>query len=290
MDTINKVATTDANVLLLGENGTGKEIMAREIHKRSLRADEVFISVDMGALPETLFESEMFGYIKGAFTDAHQDRPGRFEIASGGTLFLDEIANLSLTLQSKLLSVLQNRTISRIGSTQYIPIDIRLISATNKNLDRLIRTDEFREDLLYRINTIQIEIPPLRDRKEDIPALANHFLDLYSRKYGKKDLLFTPSVMKEMENYSWPGNIRELRHNIEKAVILTESKSIKPEVIFKKYSDEKTFNSASFNLEENERRLIINALALNKGNMARTARKLGVSRKTLYNKMKKFNL
>lgn len=290
MSTINKVAATDANVLLLGENGTGKEIMAREIHKRSLRADEVFISVDMGALPETLFESEMFGYVKGAFTDARQDKPGRFEIASGGTLFLDEIGNLSFPLQSKLLSVLQNRSISRIGSTQLIPVDIRLITATNKNLDRLIRTEEFREDLLYRINTIQIEIPPLRERKEDIPALAKHFLELYINKYGKTDLSFSRSAIKEMESYPWPGNIRELRHNIEKAVIFSETDTIEPGVIFQKISGEKTFGPTSLNLEENEKVLIIKVLELNKGNMSRTAWDLGISRKTLYNKIRRYHL
>lgn len=290
MSTINKVAVTDANVLLSGENGTGKEIMAREIHKRSLRSDEVFINVDVGALPETLFESEMFGYIKGAFTDAHQDKPGRFEIASGGTLFLDEIGNLSLPLQSKLLSALQNRNVLRIGSAQLIPIDIRLISATNRNLDRLIRAEKFREDLLYRINTIQIEIPPLRERKEDIPALADHFLELYCSKYGKTDLSFSRTAIREMESYPWPGNIRELRHNVEKAVILSETDTIEPAMIFQKFSEDKTSVPASLNLDDHEKTLIRKAVELNRGNLSRSARELGISRKTLYNKMKKYNL
>jgi DNA-binding NtrC family response regulator len=290
MDMVDKVAVTDVNVLLLGENGTGKEVIAREIHKRSERSEEVFVPVDMAALPETLFESELFGHMKGAFTDAQRDKPGRFEIASGGTLFLDEIGNLSLSIQSKLLSVLQNREITRVGSTQSIGIDIRLISATNKNLQRMVRSDDFREDLLYRINTIQIEIPALRERREDIRLLAEHFLGLYGKKYGKEDLSLTVSAIREMEAYSWPGNIRELRHSIEKAVILTDKDAITPEMLFQKPGNTPELTRGSLNLKKMEKALIKKAIEINRGNLARSARDLGITRKTLYNKIEKFGI
>ncbi len=290
MEMVDKVSGTDVNVLLLGENGTGKEVIAREIHKRSGRSEEVFVSVDMAALPETLFESEMFGHMKGAFTDAQSDKPGRFEIASGGTLFLDEIGNLSLPVQSKILSVLQNREITRVGSTQPIAIDIRLISATNKSLSRMVKSDEFREDLLYRINTIQVEIPALRERREDINLLAEHFLDLYGKKYGKEGLSLTVSAIKEMEAYSWPGNIRELRHSIEKAVILTDKETITPEILFQKPGKSPDIAMGSLNLKEFEKALIKRAIEINRGNLAKSARDLGITRKTLYNKIEKYKL
>jgi len=290
MHTVDKVAGTEANVLLLGENGTGKEIIARQIHKRSSRSEEVFIGVDMAALPETLFESEMFGHVKGAFTDAREDKPGRFEIASGGTLFLDEIGNLSFPIQSKILSVLQNREVTRVGSIQPVSVDIRLISATNKNLRRMTQLEEFREDLLYRINTIQIEIPPLRERKEDIRILAEHFLSVYGKKYNKEGLAFTLSAVKDMTAYPWPGNIRELRHTIEKAVILTEKESIDPDAIFQRSALTQPPVSTSLNIEETEKILIKRALEVNRGNYTQCAKDLGITRKTLYNKLKKYGL
>ena len=290
MEMVDKVSGTDVNVLLLGENGTGKEVIAREIHKRSARSEEVIVSVDMAALPETLFESEMFGHVKGAYTDAHSDKPGRFEIASGGTLFLDEIGNLSLSVQSKILSVLQNREITRVGSTQPVGIDIRLISATNKNLLRMVKSGEFREDLLYRINTIQIEIPALRERREDIRLLAEHFLALYGKKYAKGELSLTVSAIKEMEAYSWPGNIRELRHSIEKAVILTDKDAISPEMLFQKPGKSPDIATGSLNLKEFEKALIKRAIEINRGNLAKSARDLGITRKTLYNKIDKYRI
>ena len=229
LQVINKVAKTDANVLVVGENGTGKELIVKEIHNNSRRADEAFISVDIGTITETLFESEMFGHVKGAFTDAKEDKPGWFETASGGTLFLDEIGNLSYNMQSKLLAAIQNRVIYRVGSKMPIPFDIRLICATNKNLEELVIRNLFREDLFYRINTIVIEMPPLRDRGEDIVLLAEHFLREYAGKYEKFNLKFSSKTLDKLMKYSWPGNVRELRHTIEKAVILCESDVLVPE-------------------------------------------------------------
>ncbi|MCR9085037.1 MAG: sigma-54 dependent transcriptional regulator, partial [Cyclobacteriaceae bacterium] len=219
---IDKVAQTDANVLILGENGTGKELIARAIHERSLRKDEIFVGVDMGAITETLFESELFGHKKGAFTDAKDDRAGRFEVADQGTLFLDEIGNLSMPLQSKLLTVLQRREVTRIGTNKAIPVDIRLICATNMPLHEMIMDNGFRQDLLYRINTVEIFLPPLRERQDDIPQLANHFLKIYGQKYRKTLSGFTDSAMDLLQRYSWPGNIRELQHAIERAIIMSE--------------------------------------------------------------------
>ncbi|MEQ9166969.1 MAG: sigma-54 dependent transcriptional regulator, partial [Fulvivirga sp.] len=215
---IEKVAKTDANVLILGENGTGKELVARAIHQRSLRKDQSFIGVDMGAITQTLFESELFGHKKGSFTDAKDDRAGRFELANGGTLFLDEIGNLSMPLQSKLLTVLQNREVTRIGSNTAIPIDIRLVCATNMNVHDMVNESTFRQDLLYRINTVEIKIPALRDRIEDIPLLANHFLTSYTKKYRKEIMRISPEAITSLQKYHWPGNIRELQHAIERAV------------------------------------------------------------------------
>ncbi|HHU26212.1 MAG TPA: sigma-54-dependent Fis family transcriptional regulator, partial [Bacteroidales bacterium] len=226
LELVAKVAKTDANVLITGENGTGKEVIARELHRQSLRHNEVMVSVDMGSLSETLFESELFGHVQGAFTDAKEDRVGKFEVAKGGTLFMDEIANLSLPLQAKLLAALQNREIVKVGSNKKIPIDIRLVCATNSDLNVLVREGQFREDLLYRINTIQVEIPPLRERVEDIPLLANFFLGIYSAKYNNPGLKFDNEVMEQMKRYAWPGNVRELQHAVEKAVILSEGDTL----------------------------------------------------------------
>ena len=225
---IKKVAVTDANVLITGENGTGKELIAKMIHRYSPRAAETLISVDMGAVTETLFESELFGHVKGAFTDAKADRSGKFEAADGGSLFLDEIGNLSYPLQAKLLSALQTRHITRVGSNKSISVDIRLISATNKNLFKSVKKGEFREDLLYRINTIHLEVPPLRERREDIPQLADFFLRRLARKYGKSDLKLGEKTLCKLESYAWPGNVRELEHAIEKAVILSDNQELQP--------------------------------------------------------------
>ena len=229
MQTIAKVAKTDANVLITGENGTGKELVAHEIHRRSERSNELLVSVDMGAIPETLFESELFGHKKGSFTDAREDRMGKFQLAHKGTLFLDEIGNLPLTLQSKLLTALQSRTIIPIGSNQPVPVDIRLICATNCNLEQLVMQQKFREDLLYRINTIWIEVPPLRERGGDIELLALFFLTYFEKKYRKPPLKISPQALQKLTEYPWPGNVRELQHTIEKAVILSDSGTLKPD-------------------------------------------------------------
>ena len=223
---VERVAKTDANVLIMGENGTGKELIARAVHQHSLRKENNFISVDMGAITETLFESELFGHKKGAFTDAREDRSGRFEIANGGTLFLDEIGNLSLSLQSKLLSVLQTRQVTRVGSNQPLAIDIRLVCATNMPLHQMVQEGTFRQDLLYRINTVEIHVPPLCDRIEDIPLLADHFVSTYAKKYNKKVTGISGDAITKLKRYPWPGNIRELQHAIERAIIMTDSTSL----------------------------------------------------------------
>ncbi len=287
--TINKVAQTDANILIIGENGTGKELIAREIHNKSQRSNEIFISVDASALPDSLFESELFGFVKGAFTDAKNDKAGKFELASGGTLFLDEIGNLSLTAQSKLLTVLQNREISRLGANYKIPIDIRLICATNKNINQMIENEEFREDLLYRINTIQIDVPPLRDRIGDIEILVDYFKNKYLEKYQKEDLKVDQSALKKLTQYNWPGNIRELQHVIEKAVILCEGNTLNDDDFW--FGKSKNTNKLdSLDLNENEKLIIKKAIGKNMGNYSNAAKELGVSRKTLYNKIKKYDL
>ncbi|MCX6321942.1 MAG: sigma-54 dependent transcriptional regulator [Bacteroidia bacterium] len=287
LNMVRKVAKTDANVLITGENGTGKELIAQEIHRQSNRSKEVLVSVDMGSLSESLFESELFGHIKGAFTDARENRQGKFEIADKGTLFLDEIGNLSFHLQAKLLAAIENRQITRIGSNQLIPTDIRLICATNKNLESMVTEGLFREDLLYRINTIQIELPPLRDRGNDIIILAEFFLKKYTNKYNKPNQKITQQANEKMLKYSWPGNIRELQHTIEKAVILSETAIIKPEDLFLRQINS-IKNHDSFNtLEEMEKQMIQNALEKNNGNFTAAADQLGVTRQTLYNRLKK---
>ncbi len=290
--TIEKVAATDANVLILGENGTGKELVARALHKNSKRCGEVFVRVDMGSLTPTLFESELFGHVKGAFTDAREDRPGRFEIASGGTLFLDEIGNIPPELQAKLLTVLQNLQIARVGSNNYKPIDIRLICATNTPIYQLVAENKFRQDLLYRINTVEINIPPLRDRKEDIKILAEHFLEIYRSKYNKQSLRLNPITIKKLENYLWPGNVRELQHAIERGVILSDSEVLQPSDFFftSPESKEEKFIFDTYNLEEVEKTVIRKALDENDGNITKAARELGLTRTSLYRRMEKYGL
>ena len=289
MNIIRKVAGTDANVLITGENGTGKELVAREIHNLSKRAGELMVNVDMGSITETLFESELFGHVKGAFTDAREDRKGKFELAQKGTLFLDEIGNLSLQSQAKLLSVLQNRNVVRVGSNKQIAVDIRLICATNCDLNHMVREGKFREDLLYRINTISIEVPPLRDRVDDIPILANYFLRINSERYGKSPLRINTPALEKLANHNWPGNVRELQHSIEKAVIMCDSPVLKP--------SDFAFNTTHRNpvhtditLEEMERRMILESLRRNNNNLSVVAGKLGITRQTLYNKMSRYQL
>lgn len=284
---VRKVAKTDANVLITGENGTGKELIAYEIHRLSDRSNEVMINVDMGSLTETLFESELFGHVKGAFTDARDNRPGKFEIADKGSLFLDEIGNLPYHLQSKLLAVVQNRLVTRIGSNRSVPVDIRLICATNKNLDKMVVEGLFREDLLYRINTIHIEIPPLRDRGNDILVLADFFLKKYSSKYNKPDLKINNQAQEKLFKYSWPGNIRELQHTIEKAVILSESIILKAEDFFMKPVLQGRPSDPAITLEEMEKQMIRQSIEKNNGNLSAAADQLGITRQTLYNKIRK---
>lgn len=285
-----KVAKTDANVLITGENGTGKELVAREIHRLSNRNKEIMVSVDMGAISETLFESELFGHTKGSFTDAGENRPGKFETANKGTLFLDEIGNLSYHLQAKLLTVIQSRQITRIGSNTPIDVDIRLICATNKDLNGMLKEGSFREDLLYRINTIQIEMPPLRERGEDILLLADFFLQKYSQKYNKPELKINARAEEKLLNYAWPGNIRELQHTIEKAVILSEGNILKPDSFFMKPMSLPKSNKEVLTLEEIEYRHINMAIERHKGNLSAAAGELGITRQTLYNKIKKMDL
>ena len=292
-DTVERVAGTDADVLVLGENGTGKELVARALHRRSARADEVFISVDMGAVSETLFESELFGHVKGAFTDAREDRAGRFEIASGGTLFLDEIGNLSLPLQAKLLSVLENRTVTRVGSNKSIPIDVRLICATNLPIRERVAAGEFRQDLLYRINTVEIGLPPLRDRVDDIPLLVAHFLGQYTRKYQKPQMQVHPRALQKLEQYSWPGNIRELQHALERAVILSDGPDIGPEdflLAAPEASDEESLKLNEYHLETVEKTVIRKAIEKHQGNLSQAARELGITRSALYRRLEKYGL
>ena len=289
LNIVQKVAATEANVLITGENGTGKELIALEIHNRSKRAGELMISVDMGSIPETLIESELFGHVKGAFTDAREDRKGKFELASNGTLFLDEIGNLSLHSQSKLLNVLQNRKIVRVGSNHETPVDIRLICATNRDLVKMVSESRFREDLLYRINTIMIEVPPLRDRVDDIPVLANYFLRAYCEKYNRIQMRFNTHALEKLANYSWPGNVRELQHSIEKAVIMSDSAVLMP-TDFEFSLVSRSIHRQEMTLEEMEKQMITDSLKRNGNNLSVVAEKLGITRQTLYNKLRKYNL
>jgi DNA-binding NtrC family response regulator len=289
MEMVRKVAKTDANIFIAGENGTGKELIAREIHRHSIRKNEIMIGVDMGAISESLFESELFGHKKGSFTDALEDRVGKFETANKGTLFLDEIGNLPLPLQAKLLTSLQNRTIVKVGSNSPVPIDIRLISATNKDLKNMIHDGLFREDLLYRINTITIELPPLRERGNDILLLAEFFLHKYRIKYNKPGLKIHQKAQNILLKYRWPGNVRELQHSIEKAVILAD-KSILDEDSFtlNDASSKQKFDLQDKTIEEMEKEMIMASIDKEKGNMSAVAKKLGITRPTLYKKLKKF--
>jgi two-component system response regulator HydG len=290
--TIKKVAKTDANVLILGENGTGKELVARALHRNSNRKDEVFISVDLGSITETLFESELFGHEKGAFTDAKKEKPGRFEIASKGTLFLDEIGNLSLPLQTKLLTVIERREITRVGANKPIPIDVRLICATNIDLYETVGNDAFRQDLLYRINTVEIHLPALRERSEDIPLLANHFLKSYLKKYKKTVKGINPSAIKKLTHYSWPGNVRELQHAIERAIIMCETNFLEPDDFILSPPRKKgaEIDLETFNLDEIEKNIIQRVLKQNQGNITQAAQELGLTRTSLYRRMEKYEL
>ena len=293
LTTVQKVANTDANVLILGENGTGKELIARAVHRASNRKDEVFISVDLGAISETLFESELFGFKKGAFTDAKEDRAGRFEAANKGTIFLDEIGNLSFSLQSKLLSVIQNRKVVRLGTNKEIPIDVRLICATNMPLYQMVNENKFRQDLLYRINTVEIPIPSLRERIEDISLLVDHFLEIYCKKYKMPLKRINQSTLKRLEKHNWPGNIRELQHAVERAVIMSESNMLQPHDFFlSKMDDEKNEGvlSSNMNLEDTEKILIRKVIDKHGGNISKAAKELGLTRASLYRRIEKYDL
>lgn len=286
---IDKVAKTDANILILGENGTGKELVARAIHQKSLRKDNSFVAVDMGAVTETLFESELFGHKKGAFTDARDDRPGRFELANGGTLFLDEIGNLSMNLQSKLLSALQSRQVTRVGANNPVEVDIRLVCATNMPLHEMVKEGKFRQDLLYRINTVEINIPPLCDRIDDIPMLATHFLNFYSKKYHKEVLSISSEAMGKLKKYPWPGNVRELQHAIERAVIMADSNTLQEsDFLFSRKGND--ISSDSLNLDEVEKSAVTKAIQLHNGNISKAADELGLTRASLYRRMEKYGL
>lgn len=287
---IERVAGTDADVLILGENGTGKELVARAIHRQSLRRDAVFMSVDLGAITETLFESELFGHVKGAFTDARQDKAGRFELAHGGTLFLDEIGNLSLPLQAKLLTALQSRTIQRVGSAKPFQVNARLICATNMPLHDMIDEKQFRQDLLYRINTVEIGVPALRERVEDIPLLAQHFLKVYSHKYKRTGMKIDSAAMQQMQQYAWPGNVRELQHALERAVILTESHVIQTNDLLMGLPLHHAPNEKPRTLDEMEKQFILQTLAAHDQNVSQTARTLGMTRTALYRRMRKHGI
>lgn len=291
-NTIEKVAVTDANVLILGENGTGKEMIARALHRRSARHENVFMNVDMGAITDSLFESELFGYVKGAFTDAKEDKAGRFELANGGTLFLDEIGNLPVPLQSKLLTVLQNRKVNRVGSAKSKEIDIRLVCATNQSLNEMVADSTFRQDLLFRINTIEIQLPPLRERIEDIEALTDHFIKLYSKKYKKEVNGCSKETIKKLEKHSWPGNVRELQHATERAVIMSESTILQPSdfLLTQEISDSEQVIFEDYNLEEVEKMVLRKALKKHEGNISKAAEELGLTRASLYRRMDKYGL
>ena len=287
-EVVERVAVTDANILITGENGTGKEMLAREIHSQSARCRKTMVSLDMGAIPETLFESELFGHIKGAFTDARTDREGKMETASGSTLFMDEIGNLPLHLQSKMLAVLQNRAVTRLGANEATPIDIRLISATNRDLHEAVSKGEFRQDLLFRINTIHINIPPLRNRKEDIVPLAERFMVRYGEKYNKTGLMLSGEAAEKLKAHPWEGNIRELQNVIEKAVIMCDGDIISPDHI-ELHTSQRPLNESQ-TLEEMERQTIAGAIAQCGGNLSQVAQQLGITRQTLYNKIKRYGL
>ncbi len=288
---IRKISKTDANVLVLGENGTGKELIARDIHKKSFRKEKVFIPVDLGSLSETLFESELFGHKKGAFTDATTEKTGRFEAANGGTIFLDEIGNIPLSLQSKLLSVIQNKEIYKVGSSKPIPADVRIICATNRNIEKLISEGQFREDLFYRINTLVVELPPLRNRLSDIEALAEYFIKKYASDYNKGKIAINKKALEKLKKHNWPGNIREFKHTIEKSIILAENSLLtEQDFEFRKSTGSYEIMNKALTLNEIERNAIVNALNKHNGNLSEAAKELAISRQTIYNKMNKFEL
>ena len=289
LETVEKVAATDASVIILGENGTGKELIAREIHLRSNRNKEVLIKVDLGSLSESLFESELFGHVKGAFTDAHVEKSGRFELASGGTIFLDEIANISTSLQTKLLNVLENREVTKLGSNLPVPFDVRIISATNMNLDDMVLNRTFREDLLYRLNTIQIDLPPLRERLDDLPQLIHFFLNMMGEKYNKETGI-SRGAINQLAKHTWPGNIRELKYTLEKAIIMADHSTLTERDFLLKTRPVSQDGIRMVNLKQNEREIIKKAIQMNGGNLSQAARHLGVSRRTLYNKIKKYEI
>lgn len=290
LHTSERVAATDANVLILGENGTGKTQLAKHIHQHSKRADKPFVTVDLGALSESLFESELFGHVKGAFTDAKEDRAGRFEEAKGGTIFLDEIGNLTLPLQAKLLTVIQERRVTRVGSNKPIPLDVRLVCATNMNIEKMVEEKTFRQDLFYRINTIELDLPPLRERSEDIAVLADFYLKQFSKKYSRPVTDISSALIKKMQQYNWPGNIRELQHAVERAVILSQEKTLQPDDLFLKSSGGQASTATGFDLEDMEKTLIIKAMKRFNGNITDAARELGLSRAALYRRMEKYGL
>ena len=295
-ETIEQVAGTDANVLILGENGTGKEVIARSIHRHSSRADKVFINVDLGAVTESLFESELFGHTKGSFTDAKQDRVGRFEAASEGTLFLDEIGNLTLPLQAKLLTALQNKRITPVGSNRAVDVDVRFVCATNMPLYEMVQNSEFRQDLLYRINTIEIRLPSLRERPEDMEPLASHFLGMYTKKYNKPVHSISASAIARMQKYHWPGNVRELQHAVERAVILSNKPTLQAEDFFfnaeaaPTNSDQEDLHLEKYDLEEVEKLLIRKVLKKHGGNISKAASDLGLTRASLYRRLEKYDI
>ncbi|MBN2524513.1 MAG: sigma-54-dependent Fis family transcriptional regulator [Bacteroidales bacterium] len=290
--TIKKVAQTDANVLVLGENGTGKELVARALYRNSTRKDEVFVSVDMGSITESLFESELFGYAKGAFTDAKSDKLGRFEVASKGTLFLDEIGNLTQAAQAKLLTTIERREITRVGAVKPTAIDVRLICATNNDIHQMVNEGSFRQDLLYRINTVEIHLPPLRERTGDIALLSEHFLKTYTKKYKKAISKISQAAMNKLNHYGWPGNVRELQHALERAVIMCESNTLEQDDFFFSNSKKKQEDVAleTYNLDDVERKIIVKVLKQNQGNITQAAKELGLTRTSLYRRMEKYDL
>lgn len=291
LKTLEKVAPTEASVLILGQNGTGKEVVAREIHARSTRADGIFMSVDVGSLSETLFESELFGHRKGAFTDAREDRVGRFEAARGGTIFLDEIGNLSLGLQAKLLTVLQHKQVVRLGTNQPIDLDVRILAATNRDLKSMVNAGTFREDLLYRLNTVEITLPSLFERMEDLPLLVNHFLARFGQKYQKKQLEVPSTVMASLLQYNWPGNVRELQHAIERAVIMSDGNTLSEQDFgIGRERASGAFAFERLNLEKIEEWAIRKAIAKHGGNISHAAEELGLSRGALYRRMESYGI
>ncbi len=291
-NTVTKVAATDANILILGENGTGKELVARALHRNSFRKDEVFISVDLGSIAETLFESELFGHEKGAFTDAKKMKQGRFEIAHGGTLFLDEIGNLSLPMQTKLLTVIERREVIRVGNNRPIQVEVRLICATNIDIHDMVQENKFRQDLLYRINTVEIHLPPLRDRTGDIPLLVDHFLKIYSKKYKKNIKGISSNAIKTLNQYHWPGNVRELQHAIERAIIMSDGTQLEGEDFLLSAPNKKfgELELETYNLEDIEKSIINKVLKQHQGNITQAASDLGLTRTSLYRRMEKYDI